>query len=150
MRYFTRDRPTRQVYEIIYCMTTQRKRGFTMFNEMNKKGNLFDYTPDDKDKFVGTIEYFNEVMTGDDDDKESQVVPCHGCFFFDTVNGASGAMILPQCNVYIPKHLLKTFQDICDDPEKVQAVKDGKLGVSFHKYDSKKRKNCVGVNLVDI
>lgn len=123
----------------------------TMFGEMNKKGNQFDFVPENKDLFMGTIEYFDKILEGEDDDhKESKVVPCYGFFFFDTVNGDSGAMILPECNVYIPKHLLDTFRKIGDNPEQVQAVKDGKLGVSFHKYDSKKRKNCVGVNLVDI
>lgn len=155
MGYFTRDRPDRHLQEIIYCMTVTndhtRKRGFKMFGELNKKGNQFDFVPENKDLFMGTIEYFDKVLSGDDnDDKESRVVTCHGFFFFDTVNGDSGAMILPECNVYIPKHLLDTFRKIGDNPEQVQAVKDGKMGVTFHKYDSKKRKNCVGVNLVDI
>lgn len=153
--YGKRQTDTRRYLEWLNASITVnnsiRKGDRVMFEEMNKKGNLFDYKNEDPDLFMGTIEYFDTKLKGEDDDeKETQVVPCYGFFFFDTVNGDSGAMILPECNVYIPKHLLPTFNKIAENPEQVQAIKDGKLGVSFHKYDSKKKKGCVGVDLIDI
>lgn len=131
-----------------------------MFGELNQR-TKFDYTARNKDTFKSTIEYLKDIAEGKNDNKEvikgfedktlkekKDVYPVHGYFFFDTVHGESGALLLEDCNVYIPKHLLKLFKDMTD--EQNNAIRDGKLGISFYEYDSKKRADCVGITLHDI
>lgn len=116
-----------------------------MFNEMNKGNIEFDFQPKFKDIFLSTKSFY--VVTNDKD--VEGVYQVHGFFFFDTQYGDSGAMILDNCNVYIPKHMIDTFKDIKKNRQAIQAIKDGGLGISLHTYKSH-GKECVGINLVDI
>lgn len=136
-----------------YGFLVYRKEG-NMFNEMNKTGNLFENAPK-HDDFISTIEFQKKRVDNGDwnkpcgkTDKGNPIYAVHGYFFFETVHGDSGALILDDCNLYIPKHLLKLFKDM--NEENIQAVKDGKLGITLYEYDSKKRADCVGINLVDL
>lgn len=136
---------TRWQLEIIDCICNMESRGKKMFNEMNKGNIEFNYQPKFKDIFLSTKSFY--VVTNDVDNESLYQV--HGFFFFDTQYGESGALILDNCNVYIPKHLVDTFKEIKKDPKAVQAVKDGMLGITLHTYKSH-GKDCVGLNLVDI
>lgn len=121
-----------------------------MFNELNKTGNQFDYVPKNKDVFKSTIEYKKSIDDGSCENTEGKegVYPVHGYFFFTTIHGDSGAMLMEDCNVYIPKHMLSIFKGFGETEN--NAIKEGKLGISLYSYDSKKRADCVGVELHDI
>lgn len=136
---------TRWQLEVIDCICKTESRGRRMFGEMNKSNIEFDYQPKFKDIFLSTKAFY--VVTNDKD--IGGVYQVHGFFFFDTEYGDSGAMILDNCNVYMPKHMIEIFKDIRNNSQAVQAVKDGKLGITLHTYKSH-GKECVGVNLVDI
>lgn len=145
--YYNRSptgRLSRRELEIVDCLVNERE-GSVMFGEMNKGNIEFSYQPQFKDIFLSTKSFY--IVTNDSDNEALYQV--HGFFFFDTQYGESGALILDKCNVYIPKHLIDTFKDIKKNPQAVQAVKDGKLGITLHTYKSH-GKDCVGLNLVDI
>lgn len=116
-----------------------------MFQEMNKGNVDFDYTCEYKDIFLNTKDFYNLV----DDKNNQRTYIVHGYFFFDSDYGKSGAMILDKCNLYLPKHTVEVFEEISKDPEKIQAVKEGKLGITLHAYKSH-GKDCIGINLVDV
>lgn len=163
-----RDRPI----DILKCLGIEFKKisdyGYmvyrkevNMFGELNKQGNKFDYTAKNKGAFKSTIEYLKDIQNGKCENTEvmkdyedvtlktkDDVYPIHGYFFFETVHGDSGAIILEDVNVYIPKHLLPLFRDFTDDMD--NAIRENKCGVSFYEYDSKKRADCVGIRLHDI
>lgn len=131
-----------------------------MFNEKNKT-ILFDFEPENKDMFKSTKEVYSELENMDTDnlpdfikiDTESNqdsnfILPVHGYFFFETVHGASGALLLDKYNMYIPKHMLDIFRSMSYD--EIKAIEEGHLGISLYLYDSKQRKECVGIKLHDI
>lgn len=133
-----------------------------MFNEKNKT-RIFDFMPTNKDLFKSPREVYEEMQTWTDSGNCPEYVdvvtdpinneslfclPVHGYFFFETVHGESGALILDEYNMYIPKHMLSTFREFSD--EEIEAVKQNHLGISLYLYDSKQRKDCVGVSLHDI
>lgn len=132
-----------------------------MFAELNQGGSKFDYTARNNDTFKSTIDYLKDISEGKCDNKEVikgfedntskekvDAYPVHGYFFFETVHGDSGALLLEDCNLYIPKHMLKIFKDMTEEQD--NAIRDGKLGISFYEYNSKKRADCVGIKLHDI
>lgn len=116
-----------------------------MFQEMNKGNVDFNYNPEFKDIFLNTKDFYTLV----DDENNERIYRVNGYFFFDSDYGKSGAMMFDRCMVYMPKHTVSVFEEISKDPDKIQAVKDGLLGVTLHTYKSHGKK-CVGINLVDI
>lgn len=133
-----------------------------MFAEKNKV-KIFDFTPKNKDVFKSTREVYDEMRTWTDNDSCPDYVdvivdpdtnesifclPVHGYFFFDTVHGESGALMLNEYNMYIPKHMLSVFREFTT--EEIEAVRQNHLGISLYLYDSKQRKECVGISLHDI
>lgn len=125
-----------------------------MFEEKNHV-KFFEFEPQEKDTFKSPLEVKTDLeqgkldsMTVVNSEESFKVLPCHGYFFFETVHGDSGALLLDRYNCYIPKHMLQLFKGFGDD--EIKAIKNGNLGISFYAYDSKQRKNCVGIRLHDI
>ena len=64
--------------------------------------------------------------------------------------GASNVLILDSCLLSIPNHNETAVQSILDDPEKVEAVKNGKCAIGdFYTYESH-GKTCYGFKWIDV
>lgn len=151
--YNVRSPTNRRLLEIIDLRLKDRRLD-KMFSEKNKTVNQFDVKPKNDEEFLNLGEYFDKYCDGEDiDDKETIVSTIWGFFFFDSDYGKSGAIITDNCYVYIPKHQVKIFEDIAENPKEVQAVKEGKMGFSIRPYKKKLKKStkqCYAMEFCDI
>ena len=51
--------------------------------------------------------------------------------------------------INLPKHTAGAIKQILDDPELIQAIKDGKAGFTIYTYESHNRE-CYSINFVDL
>lgn len=53
--------------------------------------------------------------------------------------------------VDLPSHLTEEVKEVLQDPEDIEAIKEGRVGFTIDNYvDKKYGKNCFGVNWVDL
>lgn len=126
-----------------YGYLVVRKGGMKMFAEKNKGNYDWGFKAENEDLYLSTKDFYK--VTNDVD--EEGIYRIHGYFFFETQYGESGAMILRNCNVYIPKHSVSTFKGFTEQEK--DAIKNGECGITLHTYKSHNKK-CVGINFADI
>lgn len=116
-----------------------------MFTDYNPTAGKYNYKPTHDDLFYNVAEFYRMVGY----DEEGGLFQLHGVFFFDTQYGESGALILDECCVYVPKNWVGTFRRIDNDAEMSNALASGKCAISLSKYKAH-GKQCTGFKLVDV
>ena len=60
-------------------------------------------------------------------------------------------LIKEEFLVDLPAHLVEDVKEILQDPEAIEAIKNGKVGFTIHEYDQKQyKKKCYGIHWEDI
>ena len=104
--------------------------------------NIFDV--DTKDfKWVNL-----ETLYNTDPDKTYTLL---GLFTKGSKFGKEPDAIIQGYKVNLPRHLLDTVEDILDDDQVVEAIKDGKVGFKVYKYHSNTyNKDAYSVTWLDL
>lgn len=115
-----------------------------MFNELNPKfESKFNETTDGKE-FTSLENIYAE--------NGREPVEVRGFFVNKKAKyGEQAIAILVDALVSLPKHLLSKVKAIIDDDAMVEAINEGKAGISVYEYYSETYdKTCYGVNFVDM
>ena len=76
---------------------------------------------------------------------------CRGVFVTKSeVYGKSPVAITDGALINLPAHLVEEVEEIRKDPEMVQEIKNGLVGMKVYQYDSKQRKDCRSIEWVDV
>ena len=115
-----------------------------MFNErFNTKGKKFNadgkYLP-----FMKLSEFVSEFGTDD-------IVKVVGMYTYNKFQyGEKGIIITPNCNIYVPEHLIPMIKEVIADDSLVAAVNEGKCGLKIRSYEDNKGITRWSATFVDI
>lgn len=111
------------------------------FKELNNQ-NRIDWGVDSKNfHFKKIKDFFDEGITK---------VEIKGFFITKSKNfGLQPCAILKDCLLNLPTHKLDTVQEIMQNPDMVQGVKNGDCWVEFTQFQSKYKKICYSFNFID-
>lgn len=88
-----------------------------------------------------------DVVTAEGEDVTYKV---YGVMPTRSKYGESAAVILENCYVSLPSHMLYEVSKILDSIEDCEAIRAGKVGIEFYSYESKSGNVCYGANWVDL
>lgn len=114
----------------------------SVVNKYNK-GNLFDVETEGF-KFLKLSKIYNKKTP-------DKVFNVRGLQVFDTRYGESATVILDDCFVNLPSHMLQTIKAMLQDDELIEKINDGKIGFTIREYEDTKHGagKCYGVTWVE-
>lgn len=82
---------------------------------------------------------------------DKKTVTIRGLFFTKSEQfGLQPNAIIDGALLNLPTHIVDTVKEMLNDDGCVAAIKRGECGVTFRKYDSKYRKDCWGVDFINL
>ena len=113
-----------------------------MFNEKNNV-NPFTYRAPEGTPYI-KLEEFAEHS------EEGKAYKVRGWYYTKGKYGEQLSLVMDDCIINMPKHLIDTFRSIQTNPVEVQAVNEGKLGIIPYAYNDRNGVKRFSVNLADI
>ena len=101
-------------------------------------------------------ERFDDFKTLEDlfnADGSGNVYIVNGVYIYTGTYGKGCFIKSEGFNITLPSHMVKTVEELRDDPESVQEINDGKVGVNIYSYtlpDKYPNKTFYSINFVKI
>lgn len=108
------------------------------------KGNKFEFN------FPKNVHYTSLAEFADFQGEEPAVVRCLSINDRSKYGAQPIAWLDKDIALNMPRHMLASVQEMIADPEVVEAVKAGKLGIKARPYTAKDGKDYIGTEWVDL
>ena len=116
-------------------------------NKHNKaNANAFSYTQIEGAPYIKAADLFQR---GNSD--EGTAVKVRGCFLNEKGRfGPSASLICEGFNINVPSHMTKEVESILQDPDDIQSINAGMVGVYAYEYVNSRGGKSYGLRWVDI